>query len=248
VPPVINQHRMTTRAKLGHHMPTLYHTVPLSLIPKSYRAALADPNWGAAMEEKVAALSQNKTWDLIPRPPGTNVISSKWVFKIKYNPDGSFQRYKDRWAVRGYSQRHGVDFGETFSPVVKPATVRTVLSLVVSRRWSVHQLDVKNAFLHGMLTKTVYYAQPSGFEDSVHPYFICRLNKSLYGLKQASRAWNNTFAAYVLSLGFVESKADTSLFVLRRGAETAYLLLYVDDIILTASSPALLRHIIQDLQ
>jgi hypothetical protein len=112
----------------------------------------------------------------------------------------------------------------------------------------IHQLDVKNAFLHGVLTETVYCAQPSGFEDSVHPDFICRLNKSLYGLKQAPRAWNNTFAAYVLSLGFVESKADTSLFVLHRGTETAYLLLYVDDIVLTATSPALLRHIIQDLQ
>jgi hypothetical protein len=112
----------------------------------------------------------------------------------------------------------------------------------------VHQLDVKNAFLHGVLTETIYCTQPSGFEDSVHPDFIFRLNKSLYSLKQAPRAWNNTFAAYVLSLGFVESKADTSLFVLHRRTETAYLLLYVDDIVLTASSPALLRHIIQDLQ
>jgi hypothetical protein len=239
---------MTTRAKLGHRMPALYHTAPLSPIPKSYRAALADPNWRAAMEEEVAALSQNKTWDLVPRPPGTNVVSGKWVFKIKYNPDGSFQRYKARWVVRSYSQRPGVDFGETFSPVVKPATVLTVLSLAVSRRWPVHHLDVKNAFLHGMLTETVYCSQPSGFEDSVHPDFVCRLNKSLYGLKQAPRVWNNTFAAYVLSLGFVESKADTSLFVIHRGTETAYLLLYVDDIVLTALSPALLRHIIQDLQ
>jgi hypothetical protein len=149
---------------------------------------------------------------------------------------------------RGYSQRPGVDFGETFSPVVKSATVRTVLSFAVSRWWPVHQLDVKNVFLHGMLTEIVYCAQPSGFEDSFHPDFVCRLIKSLYGPTQAPRVWNSTFAAYVLSLGFVESRADTSLFVLHRGTETAYHLLFVDDIVLTASSPALLRRIIQDLQ
>jgi hypothetical protein len=104
-----------------------------------------------------------------------------------------------------------------------------VLSLAVSRHCIVHQLDVKNAFLHGLLSETDYCAQPSGFEESAHSDFVCRLSKSLYGLKQAPRAWNNTFASYVLSLGFVESKADTSLFVYHCGSETAYLLLYVDD-------------------
>jgi hypothetical protein len=104
------------------------------------------------MEEEVVALLQNKTWDLVPRPSRTNVVSGKWVFKIKYNPDRSFQRYKARWVVRGYSQRPGVDFGETSSNIVKPATIHIVLSLAFSRRWAVHQLDVKNAFLHGLLS------------------------------------------------------------------------------------------------
>ena len=94
-----------------------------------------------------------------------------------------------------------MDFDETFSPVVKPATVRTVLSLALSRGWPVHQLDVKNAFLHGTLSETVYCAQPAGFEDTAHPDHVCRLNKSLYGLKQAPRAWYSRFAAYLLSLG-----------------------------------------------
>jgi hypothetical protein len=93
--------------------------------------------------------------------------------------------------------------------------VRTVLSLALSRLWPIHQLDVKNAFLHGTLTETVYCAQPSGFEDTYHPDFVCRLNKSLYGLKQAPREWYSRFAAYLLSLGFVEAKSDTSLFVFR---------------------------------
>jgi len=141
-----------------------------------------------------------------------------------------------------------VDFDETFSPVVKPATVRTVLSLALCRRWPIHQLDVKNAFLHGDLTETVYCQQPSGFEDAAHPDFVCLLKKSLYGLKQAPRAWYSRMASYLLSIGFVEAKSDTSLFIYQRGSDTAYLLLYVDDIVLTASSSDSLRRIISALQ
>jgi hypothetical protein len=122
-----------------------------------------------------------------------------------------------------------------------------VLSLALSRRWPVHQLDVKNAFLHGTLTKTVYCQQSSGFEDSAHPDYVYRLNKSLYGLKQAPRAWYSRFATYLLSLGFAEAKSDTSLFIYQRGSNTTYLLLYVDDIILTASSTGLRQRIVSAL-
>jgi hypothetical protein len=156
--------------------------------------------------------------------------------------------YNARWVVRGFTQCPGIDFDETFSPIVKPATVRTVLSLALSRQWPVHQLDVKNAFLHGILTETVYCSQPAGFEDSAHPTFVCLLNKSLYGLKQAPRAWYSCFATFLMTLGFVESKADTNLFVFRHGSDTAYLLLYVDDIILTASSEHLRQRITTALQ
>ncbi|WVZ97098.1 hypothetical protein U9M48_042658 [Paspalum notatum var. saurae] len=153
-----------------------------------------------------------------------------------------------RWVLRGFTQRPGVDYDETFSLVVKPATVRTVLSLALSRSWPVHQLDVKNAFLHGTLTETVYCSQPAGFVDPAHPEMVCRLNKSLYGLKQAPRVWYSRFASFLVTLGFTEAKSDTSLFVYRRGDEIAYLLLYVDDIVLTASSQHLLQRIITSLQ
>ena len=168
------------------------------------------------------------------------MVTGKWIFKHKLKADGSLERYKARWVLRGFTQRPGVDFDETFSHVVKPATVRTILSLALSRRWPIHQLDVKNAFLHGTLSEAVYCAQSVGFEDTAHPDYVCRLNRSLYGLKQAPRVWYSRFAAYLLSLGFVEAKSDTSLFVYRRGTDTIYLLLYVDDIVLTASSSALL--------
>jgi len=239
---------MRTRSKSGFRVPALFQTESLSPIPRSYRTALADPNWRTAMEAEFSALLSNNTWDLLPRPAGANVVTGKWVFKHKFHADGSFERYKARWVLRGFTQRPGVDFAETFSPVVKPATVRTVLSLAVSRSWPIHQLDVNNAFLQGHLSETVYCAQPSGFEDFAHPNYVCRLNRSLYGLKQAPRAWFSRFASHLLQLGFTEAKSDTSLFVYHHGADVAYLLLYVDDIVLTASSPALLRQIIGALQ
>jgi hypothetical protein len=124
--------------------------------------------------------------------------------------------------------------------VVKPATIRTVLSLVVSCSWPVHQFDVKNAFLHDTLSETVYCSHPTGFVDPAQLDRVCLLNKSLYGLKQAPWAWYNQFSTSITSLGFVEAKFDTSLFVFRRGTDTVYLLLYVDDIVLTASNAALL--------
>jgi histone deacetylase 1/2 len=119
-----------------------------------------------------------------------------------------------------------------------------VLSLALSRSWPMHQQDVKNAFLHGLLTEMVYCSQPVGFVDSSRPDMVCRLNRSLYGLKQTPRAWNTRFAVFLLTLGFVEAKSDMSLFLYHHGAKTAHLLLYVDDIVLIASSESLLRHII----
>jgi hypothetical protein len=120
--------------------------------------------------------------------------------------------------------------------VVKQGTIRTVLSIAASRQWPIHQLDVKNAFLHGHLEETVYCEQPPDFVDPAHPDYVCLLQKSLYGLKQAPRAWNKRFATYLRSLGFVASAMDTSLFVYRNGDDIAYLLLYVDDIVTSSMS------------
>jgi hypothetical protein len=216
-------------------------------MPKLVCEALADPNWCRAMEEEYGGLLANQTWDLVLRLSGCNVVTSKWIWTIKRRADGIVEHYKACWVLQGFTQRPGVDYDETFSPVVKPAIVRTVLSLALSWSWPVHQLDVKNAFLHGSLAETVYCSQPVGFMESSYPDLVCRLNKSLYGLKQAPRAWYSWFATFLLTLGFVEAKSDTSLFIYHHADGVAYLL-YVDDIVLTASSPQLLQRIITSLQ
>ncbi|WVZ79620.1 hypothetical protein U9M48_027180 [Paspalum notatum var. saurae] len=131
------------------------------------------------MQEEFNALMKNNTWSLVPPPAGANVISGKWIFRHKLNPDGTLARYKACWVVRGFNQEYGIDYDETFSPVIKPATIRVVLSIATSASWPIHQLDVKNAFLHGNLAETVYCAQPSGFAHPSKPSHVCKLNKSL---------------------------------------------------------------------
>nr|GEX21734.1 putative reverse transcriptase, RNA-dependent DNA polymerase [Tanacetum cinerariifolium] len=156
----------------------------------------------------------------------------------------SCELYKARLVVNSSSQQQGIDCDESFSLVIKLVTICTVLSLAVTHDWPIHQLDVKNAFLYGQLSKTVYMHQPPGFVDSAYPNYVCHLQRSLYGLKQAPRAWFQQFASFITRVDFQHSKTDTSLFVYHRGLDVTYLLLYVDDIMLTASSTALLQCII----
>ncbi|GKB89852.1 ribonuclease H-like domain-containing protein [Tanacetum coccineum] len=243
-------HPMITRSQSGIVKPIerlSLHTSSLSPIPKSPFIALKDPNWCNAMYDEYNALVKNGTWILVPRPSDVNLVRSMWLFKHKFHADGTLSRYKARLVANGSNQQHGVDFDETFSPVVKPATIRTVLSLAVSRQWPIHQLDVKNAFLNGDLSETVYMHQPPGFVDSRYPNHVCLLQRSLYGLKQAPRAWFQRFAGYATRAGFSPSRCDSSLFIYTQGSQVAYLLIYVDDIILTASSQVLLQQIVDSL-
>lgn len=166
-----------------------------------------------------------------------------WIFKHKFKAVGSLEHRHDGFFRE--TQCPGLDVDETFSPVVKPVNTHTVLSLAVSK--SICQLILKNAFLHGVLTETVYCSQPPGFEDSAHADYVCWLNRSLYGLKQAPRAWYSHFGPRLFQLGFVEAKSDTCLFIYHHGDDMVYVLLFVDDIILTASSDALLCRAIASL-
>ncbi|KAJ9559993.1 LOW QUALITY PROTEIN: hypothetical protein OSB04_005153 [Centaurea solstitialis] len=240
-------HPMTTRSKSGIVKPTQrlnLHTTSITPLPRSHLQALQDPNWRQAMNEEYHALIKNKTWVLVPRPPRVNVVRSMWLFRHKYHADGSLSRYKACLVANGRSQQQGIDCDETFSPVVKPATIRTVLSIAVSQHWPIHQLDVKNAFLHGHLQETVYMHQPPGFRDPRYPDHVCHLQRSLYGLKQAPERGITDSLSMLFRL---HSRTDPSLFIYHSSHATAYLLLYVDDIILTASSTALLRQIISQL-
>ncbi|GJV92188.1 ribonuclease H-like domain-containing protein [Tanacetum coccineum] len=199
------------------------------------------------MSDEYNALIKNNTWTLVPRHADTNIVRCMWLFCHKYLAYDTLSRYKARLVANGITQIEGIDVDETFSPVVKLGTIQTVLSSATSRHWLVHQLDAKNVFLHGDLAEAVYVHQPSGFRDSVHPDYVCFLQRSLYGLIQAPRAWYQHFAAYITRFGFSHSRCDSSLFIYRQGTDTAYLSLYVDDIVLTASSEILSQRIIASL-
>lgn len=188
------RHPMTTRSMTGTHKPknvlTLL-TTSKSPLPKSHIKALSDPNWNPAMFDEIDAMKKTRTWNLVPRPPNVNIVKSMWLFKHKFDADGVLTRHKARLVANGKSQEEGIDFTETFSLVVKPATIRTVLNIGVALDWSIHQLDVKNAFLQGDLEETVIMFQPPGFIDKQFPHHVCKLEKAIYGLKQAPRAWNS---------------------------------------------------------
>ncbi|XP_071679967.1 uncharacterized protein [Lolium perenne] len=206
--------------------------------PPDLHSALADPRWKQAMDEEFQALQTNQTWRLVPPKHGTNVIDCRWIYKVKHKADGAVDRYKARLVAKGFKQRYGIDYEDTFSPVVKIATVRLVLAIAVSRGWSLRQLDVKNAFLHGVLEEEVYMRQPPGYEDRGKMNYVCKLDKALYGLKQAPRAWYSRLSSQLIHYGFVASKSDTSLFIFHKPNVSIYMLIYVDDIIVASSSSA----------
>jgi hypothetical protein len=215
--------------------------------PPSFTIASKIPEWRAAMASEFDALQRQHTWSLVPPCSDQNLVGCRWVYKIKRNTDGSVSRYKAQLVAKGFHQKAGVDFDETFSPVVKPPTVHIILSLVAQNQWPLRQLDVSNAFLRGLLKESIYMAQPLGFIDSAHPSQVCKLHKSLYGLKQAPRAWFEHFTSHLLTLGFTASLADASLFVLHHGSTTVYLLLYVDDIIITGNNSTAISDIVSQL-
>ncbi|KAJ9705530.1 hypothetical protein PVL29_003532 [Vitis rotundifolia] len=196
---------------------------------------------------EIKALIQNRTWDLVLRPPTANIVGSKWVFKTKLKEDGTIDRYKARLVARGFSQIPGLDFGETFSPVIKHTTIRLILSLAVTLGWTMRQLDVKNAFLHGFLKEEVFMEQPPGFRNEDLSNHVCKLNRSLYSFKQAPRAWFDRLSQCLLHLGFYCDKADSSLFILRKGQSIVLLLIYVDDIIVTGNDNNIISDLISTL-
>jgi hypothetical protein len=227
---------MATRGKHGIFQKKLQPTLLLTHVePITYKQAMKHSHWHQAMQLEYEALMKNNTWTIVSLPHNRKVVGCKRVFRVKQNPDGSINKYKARLVAKGFHQLPDFDYKETFSPVVKPMTVRAVLTLAVTHMWCIQQLDVNNAFLNGYLEEDVYMVQLYGFEVE-DPSMVCKLNKGLYGLKQAPRAWFERLTSTFLKLGFCASKCYPSLLILHNNDHSTFILVYVDDIIITGSS------------
>jgi hypothetical protein len=192
-----------------------------------------NPKWTKAIEEEMGALLKNQTWTLVPLPQGKKTVGCRWVFSVKHKADGSIERYKARLVAKGYTQTYGVDYQETFSAVAKLNIVRVLLSLAANLDWPLHQLDVKNAFLHGDLEEEVYMDTPPGYTASSNTDVVCKLQRALYGLKQSPRAWFGRFSQAMKKYGFRQSNSDHTLFLKHQQGKVTALIVYVDDMIIT---------------
>ena len=186
------------------------------------------------METEYDALTSRKTWRLVPRPAGRKLVDSKWVYKLKRNPDGSIARYKARLVARGFTQEHGVDYQETFAPTVKVAAIRIILALAAHFDWDVEQMDVVTAFLEADIAEDIYMRQPEGYRqvDQHGEELVCKVLKSIYGLKQAPRNWSKTVSAWLVEYGFKQSTVDPCIYTFAAGGDLYILALYVDDSIM----------------
>jgi hypothetical protein len=184
------------------------------------------------MKEEMSALQKNKIWELVQLPKGKKVVGCKWVFTVKQTPEGKVEMYKARLVAKGYSQTYGIDYDEIFAPVAKMGTVRTLISCAVNFGWPLHQLDVKNTFLHGNIEE-VYMEIPPGFTNNQTLEKVCKLKKSLYGLKQSPRAWFDRFRRAACDMGYSQCNGDHTVFYRHKRSCVTVLAVYVDDIVIT---------------
>lgn len=217
--------------------------------PKSYEEAITsdDSNeWKTAMQSEYDSLIKNQTWILVEKPKHQKLIDNKWVFKVKRHPDGTIERYKARVVARGFTQEHGIDYEETFSPVVRFTSIRTMLAIAAQNRFKVKQFDVATAFLYGELKEDVFMKQPIGFDDNSGR--VCKLHKSLYGLKQSSRCWNMKFKSFIEEFGFVASESDPCVFISSKDGNIVILAIYVDDGLVIGNNEKSIDSVISHLQ
>jgi hypothetical protein len=215
--------------------------------PRTVREAVdsEDGNlWKKAMEEEMASLDKNEAWDLVELPTRRNPIGSKWVFKKKLNAEGKVEKYKARLVAKGYSQVEGIDFGQIFSPVANLTSRILLLSVATTFDFEIEQMDVKTTFLHGDLEEEIFMKQPEGYAVKGKKELVCKMKKSLYGLKQTPRMWYQKFDTYMLVIGFTRSKEDHCVYSKLIGDHLIYLVLYVDDMLLIGNK----KEIIQDVK
>ncbi|BBH00217.1 multidrug resistance-associated protein 9 [Prunus dulcis] len=216
--------------------------------PEKFDEAVKDESWIKAMKDELSMIEKNATWELVDRPSSKPVIGVKWVFKTKLNLDGSVQKNKARLVAKGYSQKPGVDYNETFAPVARLDTIRTLIALAAQKGWQLYQLDVKSAFLNGVLEEEVYVDQPEGFVVKGSESKVYKLHKALYGLKQAPRAWYSEIDSYFAKCGFTKSQSEATLYVKTRGEASILIVsLYVDDIVYTGNCHTMIEEFKQDM-
>ena len=212
--------------------------------PVSYAQAIKGPDsdkWVDAMKDELKSMSDNQVWEIVQLPPGHKAIGCKWVYKTKRDSKGDVERCKARLVFKGFNQKEGIDYFETFSPVSRKDSFRIIMALVAHYDLELHQMDVKTAFLNGDLEEEIYMCQPEGFIIEGQEHMVCKLRKSIYGLRQASRDWYLKFHETITNFGFVENVVDTCIYLKFSGSKFIFLILYVDDILLACSDLGLLR-------
>ena len=203
--------------------------------PSSYAEAAREEVWKRAMKDEMEAIDRNHTWELVVPPPNCKPIGLKWLFKVKKSAKGEILRYKARLVVKGYSQRHGIDFDEVFAPVVRFEYIRVLIAVAAQEGWTLHHLDVKSAFLNGEVEEELYVKQPEGFLIEGREEWVLRLKKALYGLKQAPRAWYFKLHKCLLSLGFTKSRHEQTVYLKFSSDHKLIVGVYVDDLIVTGT-------------
>ncbi|PKU64856.1 Retrovirus-related Pol polyprotein from transposon TNT 1-94 [Dendrobium catenatum] len=219
------------------------HSAFISTIePTNIDQALSDEFWILAMQEELNQFVRNKVWELTTRPKDQSVVGTKWVFKNKMNDSGVVIRNKARLVAKGYNQIEGIDFEETFAPVARLEAIRVLLAFACFKGFKLFQMDVKSAFLNGVIEEDVFVEQPPGFENSKFPNHVFKLKKALYGLKQAPRAWYERLSTFLLERSFEKGSVDTTLFLRKIGKDILIVQIYVDDIIFGSSN----KHLCDD--
>ncbi|CAM8911853.1 unnamed protein product [Rhodiola kirilowii] len=193
------------------------------------------------MQEELHQFERNGVWRLVPRPKDKNVIGTKWVFRNKMDDKGVVVRNKVRLVIKGYNQQEGIDYDETFAPVARLEAIRLLVAYSTYHGFTLQQMDVKTAFLNGILKEEVYVSQTPGFEDKDFPNHVYVLDKALYGLKQAPCAWYERLSLFLLSHGYTRGEVDKTLFLLKEGTNTLVVQVYVDDIIFGSTNPMLVK-------
>ena len=243
---------MSAHTNLAHEITDHIFMTLIEDEPPNFRSAMKSPDckkWMEACQKEYDTLMDFNTWTLVEKPPGINVVGNRWVFRIKRDNVGQVDRIKARLVAQGFSQVPGIDFNETYSPTIRFTSIRFILALAAHYNLELRQIDIKGAYLNGMLDETVYMRQPEGFTSEGRENYVCKLNKGIYGLKQSGRVWYQTLKDKMKKLGFIPGKADGTIFF--RHGENGELEVagwYVDDGLLAANSILSMNRMVNDIK